>query len=71
MRPQILIAATGLDWVAGNDPASVKRGCELLLKILDAILAQPEEEKYVLLHYCMAGSHYFDLAVRHLMPDTV
>jgi 5-carboxymethyl-2-hydroxymuconate isomerase len=34
---------------AGNDRASVKKGCELLLKILDAILAQPEEEKYVLL----------------------
>ena len=31
---------------AGNDRASVKKGCELLLKILGAILAQPEEEKF-------------------------
>ena len=33
---------------AGNDRASVTKGCELLLKILDANLAQPDEEKYVL-----------------------
>lgn len=31
----------------GNDGSSVKTGCELLIKILDAILQQPDEQKYV------------------------
>ena len=32
--------------IAGNERVAVGKGCELLLKILDAILSQPEEEKF-------------------------
>ena len=49
-----MVVVTGLGaGLAGNDRSSVMKGCELLLKILDAILAQPEDEKHVFLHHCM------------------